>query len=186
MGIWDPRLEIMQIWIMRTGCTHQRLSPRRSHKSQPWEPYDHLSQFQFSKLRIEGLKSQNHCFVFTLRCPLTVQICLGLGPFFQIELFKTGRSSTSADLWDRVWSAARGTCRRRHARITIRKAAAAGVFTIFVLVEAAVADAVSVSLLLPIRITRSSLQALLSFNVEQQSRRNISKSRAAPGSDNKQ
>ena len=31
--------------------------------------------------------------IFTSTCPLKVQISQGLGPFFQIELLRTGRSN---------------------------------------------------------------------------------------------
>ena len=51
-----------------------------------------LSYFQFTKFQTEGLKSQNPCFMLTSKCPLKIQISKGLGPCFQIELLKTGRS----------------------------------------------------------------------------------------------
>ena len=46
--------------------------------------YGQLSWFQFPKLQIEGLKSQNHCLFFTTKCSLKELISQGLGPFVQI------------------------------------------------------------------------------------------------------
>ena len=45
------------------------------------------------KNTFEGRKTQNRLLIVTSACPLKAQISQGLGPLFQIELLRTGRSA---------------------------------------------------------------------------------------------
>ena len=47
--------------------------------------------FNSQTIKVRVPESQSRCLSFTSECPLKVQISRGLGPFFQIELLKTGR-----------------------------------------------------------------------------------------------
>ena len=50
-------------------------------------------QFQFAKFQIEGLQIPEPLLISNSKCPLKVQNSQGLGPFFRIELLKTGRTT---------------------------------------------------------------------------------------------